>query len=338
MKRRSLAAAAAGLAMLAGAVAPATAAARPRMQVGISTEYGYGPISAYAGTNPSRIRPRFVQLVHALAGPHPVFRIGGDSTDWPYLTTAAAALNDRRFVALWQGVARATGARLIMGVQGSCSSFGPPCPYSSFAVAEREAGQIVRDFRPWLQAIEVGNEPEYYGTSWASYVGELNRYEAMIRGLGVRVDGPATGEAPWITRLPAATIGGLSELTYHAYALNNCVKNPADPQYPSVAHLKATPVSYTLRDVPALARLAHRYGRQLRIDELNSVTCRGKPGVSDSPYSRTWMLQALEQAQADGADAVNIHVWPGAPANQLFTSALTTLPAYQGVIDFEHTA
>ncbi len=66
------------------------------------------------------------------------------------------------------------------------------------------------------------------------------------------------------------------------------------------------------------AALAHAHGLPIRIDEMNSVTCGGKHGVSDVFASALWALNALFEAAGYGIDGVNIHTFPGT-ANQLFS-------------------
>jgi hypothetical protein len=57
---------------------------------------------------------------------------------------------------------------------------------------------------------------------------------------------------------------------------------------------------------------AHAHGLQFRLDELNSVSCSGKRGVSDTFASALWMLDTLFSVASVGVDGVNIHSLPGA--------------------------
>ena len=55
----------------------------PGSFVGLSLEYR--ALEAYAGTDPERLDPIFVQLIRDLApGQRPHLRIGGDSADWTW--------------------------------------------------------------------------------------------------------------------------------------------------------------------------------------------------------------------------------------------------------------
>jgi hypothetical protein len=92
-------------------------------------------------------------------------------------------------------------------------------------------------------------------------------------------------------------------------------------------------------------QIAHRRGARFRIDELNSVGCQGEVGVSDSFASALWMLSALFDSATIGVDGVNVHVWPGAPPNQLFTFERqegrwlgSVRPAYYALLMFTEAA
>ena len=63
--------------------------------------------------------------------------------------------------------------------------------------------------------------------------------------------------------------------------------------------------------------IAHAQHRQLRVDELNSVACRGRSGVSDTFASALWATDALFSLARAGVDGVNVHTLPDA-AYELF--------------------
>jgi hypothetical protein len=59
--------------------------------------------------------------------------------------------------------------------------------------------------------------------------------------------------------------------------------------------------------VPASVSAAGLRPGGVRVDELNSVTCQGKPGVSDSFASALWVLEATFRLAYKGVSGVNIH-------------------------------
>ena len=127
-------------------------------------------------------------------------------------------------------------------------------------------------------------------------------------------------------------------LTVHRYPLRNCFVGPGSKQYPTVAHLLS---SYATTELAAGVRryvqIAHAAGRKLRIDELNSVACRGKAGVSNTFASSLWVLDALFSLARAGVDGVNMHTLPDS-AYQLFsfshrggTWSASVAPVYYGL-------
>jgi hypothetical protein len=110
----------------------------------------------------------------------------------------------------------------------------------------------------------------------------------------------------------------LRAMTVHRYPLRNCFVAPNSPQYPTVANLLS---SYSTAGLAASLRrwigIAHAQQRQLRVDELNSVACRGKPGVSDTFASSLWVTDALFSLLQAGVDGINMHTLPQS-AYQLF--------------------
>ena len=107
-------------------------------------------------------------------------------------------------------------------------------------------------------------------------------------------------------------------MTVHRYPLRNCYVPPSSPQYPTIAHLLS---SYSTAALAASLKrwvaIAHAQHRQLRVDELNSVACRGKAGVSDTFASALWVTDALFSLARAGVDGVNMHTLPDS-AYELF--------------------
>jgi hypothetical protein len=130
-------------------------------------------------------------------------------------------------------------------------------------------------------------------------------------------------------------------LTSHAYGLNNCVMNPALPSYPSVPNLVTLDASRgEVSQIGPYVAEAHRDGAAYRIDEMGSVTCNGRRGVSDTLASALWVLDALFTMADDGVDGVNLHTYPNS-ANGLFDFSVShgkpqasVHPLYYGALMF----
>jgi hypothetical protein len=332
--------------------------------IGLSLEYS--AIVPYGAVDSRSINPVLVNLIRNLApGQSPVLRIGGDTTDWSWwpIQGMRPPLGIRysitpNWVAGARGLAEATNARLILGINLEAGST---------TIAATEARALLRGLsRRYVLAFEIGNEPELYGVrpwrnppggpvvpgrppdyDFGAFLSEFKRYRRLLPTLPVA--GPAVGgDLVWMNRLPLflAAQPKVGFVTFHRYALNSCITDPSSPYYPSVPHLLTRFASRGLMSgISQLVDVAHRHGDQFRIDELNSVTCGGKLGVSNTFGAALWMLDALFTMARDGVDGVNIHTFPRG-LGELFDFArlhgrwqtTTVRPAYYGALMFAQAA
>lgn len=298
--------------------------------VGLSIEYP--AIIRYAGTDPLAINPVFEQLLRNLAPNQPlVLRIGGDSTDrtwWPvsHLVRPPGVTYSLspRWVAVARALARHVGARLILGINLEANQ-------PTLAVDEARALLSGIGSRSVL-ALEIGNEPNWYATlPWyrdpdgrfvfgrpENY--DLQDFTAQVSALRGRLPrvalaGPTVGALPWLEGLRGflSAEPTLRVVTLHRYPLNRCFTTPGAPNYPTVANLLSSFASRGLAaGLKRYAAMAHQRGDTFRVDEVNSVACGGKTGVSDTFASALWVLDTLFALARSGADGVNIHMFPGA--------------------------
>jgi hypothetical protein len=192
---------------------------------------------------------------------------------------------------------------------------------------------------PSLDALEIGNEPNIYGKistlltptgapyrtrprsyDYARYARQFGAVAAAVPG--VTLAGPALAVGPppakgsWAASMPSLMRrqSRLRILTIHRYPLRNCNVAPGAVQYPTIANLLSSFATATLAaGVRPWVALAHAHHRELRVDELNSVACRGRQGVSDTFASSLWVVDALFSLAAAGVDGVNVHTLPNAP-------------------------
>lgn len=295
--------------------------------VGLSIEYRSAP--GYFGTtrDPDRV---FQQLVRNLApGQSPVLRFGGDTTDWTWAPTPGVAKPPGIRYTLgpeWmrstRAAAQALGARLILGVNFESDSR---------AIAAAESAALVGGVgRRSIAGFELGNEPEVYGTlGWyqtragvpvpgrpATYgFGPyLRDYATVSRAVPrtVPLVGPASGSAQWLSGL-GRYLGAnprVRLVTFHRYPLHRCFTPRDSPAFPTISNLLA-PASATgpATSLAAAIAAAHARGIPLRVDELNSVSCGGARGVSDTFASALWVLDTLFNMARVGAAGVNIHTF-----------------------------
>jgi hypothetical protein len=294
--------------------------------LGLSFEFP--ALAAYAGSNPAAPNAVLEQLIRNLAaGQRPVIRIGGDSTDltwWPIAhvrrPAGAKYALTRAWLAAAGAVFRDLGARAILGIDLEADSR---------RIAAAEADALTSSIGPArVEAVELGNEPELYGSFvWdgSGVTGRPRGYDfpAFLRDFstigsalpGFPLAGPAVGGPRWRAYVARflATEPRVRLVTLHLYPLKLCFVPRGEPEYPTIANLLADPSSRGLaQSVASAVRVAHQSGRTLRIDEMNTNSCGFDVGVSDSFASALWVLDALFQMVRVGVDGVNVHTYPGA--------------------------
>jgi hypothetical protein len=294
--------------------------------IGLSLEYSAVP--AYAGTNPSATNPVFVQLIRNLAGGNPPeLRIGGDTTDgtwWPIpgMRTPAGVTNtlNPAWIAVTKALAQATGAKLTLGINFEADSA---------AVAGTEAKQLVDGIGAGsIQALELGNEPELYGTFIWGRSGRPGRphdydfaafsrdFTRIARALPtIPLAGPAAGSPKWFADVGRflASHPQVAVTTLHRYPLQLCFVHRNQPDYPTISNLLSPVSSEGLAEsVAAAVRASHARHVPLRIDEMNTIGCGADRAVGESFASALWALDAMFNMARVGVDGVNIATFPGA--------------------------
>ncbi len=313
-----------------------TARRIPAGFLGLSIEYP--AVLPYTGTDPRAINPVLLQLIRNLTpGQAPSLRIGGDTTDWTWWPTPDATKPrgiryslSPNWVNVVAALARKLRARLILGIN---------LELDSTHAASAEARALVNAIgRSSIVGLEPGNEPELYGTfafyklpngktvtgrpagyDFPQYVRDFSRISGALPKLPLV--GPASGGKHWIPLLAQFLTAEprVRVATLHKYPLQTCFIAPAQPEYPSVAHLLSASASQGLADsIAPYVGVAHARHAALRIDEMNSDSCGSAPGVSNGFASALWALDAVFQMARVGVDGVNIHTYPGA-TYQLFT-------------------
>jgi glycosyl hydrolase family 79 len=306
--------------------------------LGLALEYNTVP--QWTGTGRNAVNAPLVGLVRGLdPSGRPLVRVGGQSADrtwWPgpglQRPLGVTADLNSAWTAAARSFARSLNARLMLGLNFEADRA---------RIAQYEAARLLSGIGSrYVSSFQLGNEPErYLGTPWYrvlhgrpipwySKVGQRmfarapgydpvvfsDEFAHMISGLPkLPLAGPETGNPLWLQ----AFTGFLSPhsrvrmLTYHAYGNSACDHNPAGPRFPTIAHLLSPTASRALLDgaTTSLA-LAHRNGASFRVDELGSVTCNGRPGVSDTMASALWVMDTLFSLDGEGVDGVNLHSYP----------------------------
>lgn len=151
----------------------------------------------------------------------------------------------------------------------------------------------------------------------------------------------------WISRIGQFLRGEhrLGLVTVHTYPLQECATPLVAPTYPTLSNLLAPRAAEGLaqRLAPTI-RLAHARGLPLRVDEINSVSCGGAPGVSNTFASALWVLDTMFAMARVGVDGINIHTFQRA-TYRLFDMrrrgdhwAGRVAPEYYGLLLFAEAA
>ena len=255
-----------------------------------------------------------------------ILRIGGASADesfwdpqagrpswWPFAVTP-------QWLTATSQLVRLLGLKAIVDLNVAADDPG---------MAHSEANAIRAAFPARsVVAFEIGNEPDLYtANSWYQSLEILRDHDRVIRYSPARyatvfgayaralapeheaLAGPALAypHPEWIRRLIASD-PGVPIITAHSYPYSAC-STPSSPTYPTVGRLLSE--SATAGAAAALAPeidAAHRGGKPLRLTEMNSVTCGGVPGVSNTFATALWAPDALFEMMRAGVDGVNMHV------------------------------
>jgi hypothetical protein len=327
--------------------------------VGLSMEIK--SLEQYAGDNPYAVNPIFLHLIEDLAPEEtPVLRLGGDSTDWTWWPVSHVARPPGVTFSLtptWlevaHSVATAVRGKLILGVDLEADN-------RTVAAAEANA-MVDRVGRSSVAALELGNEPELYGTyGWyrsaagTAVTGRSHSYDPAAferdyssfapRLPAVPLAGPSSGAPAWLGKLGAFLDAEprVSLVTVHAYPLKHCTKSKVITAGQLLSEQSSHGLAASLAPYVAVARAHHD---PLRVDELNGISCGGFRGVSDTFTSALWVLDTLFEVARTGVNGVNIHTVPGA-INEILGPETTTggvarmrvHPEYYGMMMFAQAA
>ncbi|MGH2926677.1 MAG: hypothetical protein ACRDL8_00550, partial [Solirubrobacteraceae bacterium] len=315
-----------------------TPTGRPMPSGFVGVSFEYRALHQYTGRNPLAVDPVLLGLLSGLApGQSPVIRIGGDSTDGSWWPIPGMIPQGGIYYPITKGWLRTTRAladdlhaKLILGIN---LASGRP----AIAAAEGRAFMEGIGARR-IEALEIGNEPDLYGVFpwYEDHRGHV--FHARPRGYGLSgytkqftqwarvlprlpLAGPAVSGPSWMRGLGRfiSAEPRLRIVTYHRYPLRACVTDPNDPSFPTISNLLADRSSAGLAaPLASYAALAHRRGLQFRLAEMNSASCEGARGVSDTFASALWALDTMFNLAAAGVDGVNVHMLPGS-AYELFT-------------------
>ena len=219
----------------------------------------------------------FADYLKAL-GPTGVIRIGGNSADetfwtstgqkppsWSEGTITPATLTD-----LATAIS-GTGWKVVLAV--NLKQFSTSRAADEAKYAEQILGSS-------LAAIEIGNEPNYYYTSDATYFSNFESYAAAIEKAvpGIGLAGPDAGrnEPAFVSTFAQdeAANPDITMLTDHEYPLSDC--NGATNTIADLLSTSSVTAEQAAADSVVTAAVTDKVPGLM--DETNSITCGGQAG------------------------------------------------------------
>jgi hypothetical protein len=333
----------------------------PRSFLGLSTEYWSLP--QWASQMP--LLERVFGLVHVPGNGPLILRAGGDSADHSFWDPDQSRVPRWAFgiepslLAQTRQLVRGLGVRLILDLNLITNAPARATQLAQAAEAALPRGSIV--------GFEIGNEPDIYTRhAWlaitagrqylgralpsaltpAVYVRDFRAYAAALRQVAPHIPlaGPAlarpTIDAGWARMLIAGERQSLGMVTVHRYPLSGCTRHPSSSAYATVGRLLSPELAQGMATaLRPVIDAAHDAGLPLRLTELNSVNCGGRPGVSNTFATALWAPDALFALLHAGVDGVNLHVRADT-INAPFAidgGGLDARPLLYGLILFRHT-
>lgn len=299
----------------------------PASFFGLSTEYWTLPVDLrHAG-----LYRRVLSLLHVPGDGPLVLRIGGDSSDHAiyaperhYFPAWTFALTES-FVQRTAAAVRDMGVHVILDLNLVTGTPAQAAAWARAAQAALPPGSIV--------GLEVGNEPDLYArTTWMritgqrpdtsllpqditaeSYARDFARYARALSGIvsGTPLLGPALSHprdsAAWISVLLHHPHPRLKVISVHEYPYSAC-SFPGSSAFPTIGRVLSQRASAGLAAsvAPAVA-IARRAGLPVRVTEFNSVTCGGRPGVSNTFATALWAPDAGFELLKVGAQSIDLH-------------------------------
>jgi Glycosyl hydrolase family 79 C-terminal beta domain len=332
----------------------------PPSYFGLSTEYSSLPL--FERNTP--VFERVLSLLHVPGNGPLVLRIGGDSADHSFWAPKMKRIPHwmfpltPSFLARLKALVLRNHVRLIIDLNLVTDTPVIAATWAHAAETSLPRGSII--------GFEVGNEPDLYNRPyWVatvsrspleaqplppdltpdSYVDEFNAY-ARVLGQGapdVPLIGPAIAHPvvglDWIRTLIDDERPELGAVSAHLYPYSKCAK-PGSHAYPTIARLLSRQASAGLaKDVAKAVAVAHAAGLPFRLTEINSVTCGGEAGVSNTFATALWAPDALFTLMRAGVNGVNLHVrlYPYNAPFFLTRKGLQPRPLLYGLMMFVRT-
>jgi hypothetical protein len=346
----------------------------PRSYLGLSTEYWALP--AWSGQ--MALLERALSLVRVRGDGPLILRVGGDSADHAFWDPNAGAGGIRlpawafSVAPKWLGQAgalvRRLGVRLILDLNLITDTPSAAAQWARAAKAGLPPHSI--------DAFEVGNEPDIYSRAdwltvtdaggldghlngrelgaaalpaklnprvyvrdFRAYAGAVDQVAPQITVAGPAVNNPVT-HGRWVTALIDGDRRSLGMVTIHRYPYSGCPARHYSRAYATIGRVLSPAASEGMASaLGPVIDAGHDAGLPVRLTELNSVNCGGRPGVSNAFATALWAPDALFALLRAGVDGVNLHVRAAAinAPFALSSAGLQARPLLYGLILFART-
>jgi hypothetical protein len=143
----------------------------------------------------------------------------------------------------------------------------------------------------------------------------------------------------WVTKLLQASHPGLAGITAHRYPYSACA-TPRQPTFPTIGRVLSENATVSMGDAAlTLEHISDHARLPLWMTEINSVTCGGVKGVSDTFATALWAPDALFELVRAGVESASVHVRANAinMAFSLTSRGLVAYPLLYGMVLFERT-
>lgn len=237
--------------------------------------------------------------------PHGLIRIGGiisdhtqfipDGVPVPKTQNEVTVINEANLKSLGD-FARAAGWKVMWGLNLGTGSKDE---------AVREAVAVNAALGASLHSFQIGNEVEdlsRFGRDYTKYHTAYLEYKNAIRAVlpNAPFSGPdVVGNWKWLTNFADSEGADIQLITQHYY--RGYAKNPGT----TLARLLEPDAAFETR-LAQLRQLSSDHQRGFRINEVNSFSGGGKPGVSDTFGSALWCLDYMFRLASFGCDGVNM--------------------------------
>jgi len=196
----------------------------------------------------------------------------------------------------------------FLAATGSKAIYGVNFQYDNVPLSSAEVAYVMSKCPSSIVGIEIGNEPDKFGT-WLSQTTDYENFaDAILATPGALLVGPActTKSAasygvPFTDTITAKYPNKLAILTQHTYVA------AAGTSACNVANLQTTTATLTgvFDTIQAAATKDNIPG--WRMDENNTCSGHGQQGVSDTFISALWAIDYMFEVAKRGGSGINFH-------------------------------